>query len=60
MGIVVHSLFKKETLEMLYQTFNRDSASFFPQSFDEPPVLYPKSETPDNVLTRFEQEGDYA
>jgi hypothetical protein len=43
MGIVAHPLFKKETLEMLYQTFNRDSASFFPQSFDEPPVLYPKS-----------------
>lgn len=50
-GMLAEPLSKNEVLEMLYQTFNRDSASFFPQSFDDPPVLYPKSQTPDNVIT---------
>jgi hypothetical protein len=58
MGIIARPLFKKETLDMLYQTFNRDSASFFPQSFDDPPILYPKSQTPSGVLSHLE-ESDY-
>lgn len=56
MGIVAHPLFKKEVLEMLYQTFNRDSASFITQSFEDPPVLYPKSKTPEMAIQRFQQE----
>jgi hypothetical protein len=60
MGIVAQPLYKKEVLEMLYQTFNRETASFYPQSFEDPPVLYPKSQTPDNVIARFQQEDvDY-
>jgi hypothetical protein len=56
MGIAAHPLYKKEVLEMLYQTFNRDSASFITQSFEDPPVLYPKSRTPDIAIQRFQQE----
>ena len=57
MGIIAHPLSKKEVLEMLYQTFNRDSASFITQSFEDPPVLYPKSQTPEMALQRFQEEG---
>lgn len=43
---------KKGVLDMLYQTFNRDSASFMEQSFDDLPVLFPVSATPQNVLEK--------
>lgn len=60
MDIAAFPLDRKGVLEMLYQTFNRDSASFFPQSFDEPPVLFPASRTPGDVLRRLEGEMDNA
>jgi hypothetical protein len=50
--IAAFPLDKKGVLDMLYQTFNRDSAVFMEQSFNEVPVLYPTSDTPDSVLRR--------
>jgi hypothetical protein len=50
--IAVFPLDKKGVLDMLYQTFNRDSAVFMEQSFDKTPVMYPTSNTPDTVLKK--------
>ncbi|HBT19957.1 MAG TPA: hypothetical protein DEA47_01080 [Peptococcaceae bacterium] len=49
MGIAARALNRKDVLDMLYQTFNRDSGPFMTQDFEEP-VLFPSSKTPEKVL----------
>lgn len=54
-GITAEPLGKKQVLEMLYQTFNRETASFIQQDFDEPPLVLPVSSTPEKVLSQFSE-----
>ncbi len=54
MDIAAFLLDKRDVLDMLYQTFNRDSAAFQEQEFGDIPVLFPVSSTRDNVLSWLE------